>query len=214
MSNKKPIYIKDAKVVDTVIIIDHPQQVGFISKSLIKNCELIIAVPARGIIISNSTLENCHIVAKRKQVNHQWFSNSFIKCKFSGKFHGCEFGSRIKWEMDDNEGSIEDCNFVDTELHYCSVSNSVLSSNIFPTLPHFLILSPSECDESYRFPKGKYWEKRKKILIERDGVNAHIYNWDSFGIGPNMSIVFIEVRFEKTVKIGLRDLFLGVKWGI
>jgi hypothetical protein len=34
------------------------------------------------------------------------------------------------------------------------------------------------------------------------------------GVGPNMIIVFIEVRVEKIMKIGLRDLFLGVKWGI
>ena len=186
MNKNIPVYIKNRKVIETVIRIDHPQQVGFIAGTHLINCELLIMVPARGIIISNSIFENCHIVAKRKQHNHQWFSNSFLNCKFSGKFHGCEFGSRLKWSKDDNEGFVECCNFKDAELHYCSISNSVLNTNEFPPLPHFLILSPSDMGETYKFPKSDYWESERQTLLKRDNVNAHIYNWDILKIKESL----------------------------
>jgi hypothetical protein len=33
-------------------------------------------------------------------------------------------------------------------------------------------------------------------------------------LSSKLQVVFIEVRFDKTVEIGLRDYFSGIKWGI
>jgi hypothetical protein len=116
-------------------------RVTTLAKSTFEHCDISLNCPARGLIIDRCIFRDCMIRAKKPQSDHQFFTSTFERCKFTGEFPGCEFGFRIDLHGN-TRGTISDCDFQEAILDLVSFNNCDLNSLTLPRWPHFTIADP------------------------------------------------------------------------
>ena len=111
----------------------------------LKNCTLVLKVPARRLSLKQAQFLDCTFEVKQELKNDQgWVAASLRGCRFKGRFSGCDFGywpdySSLPWYQ---HGSIKDCDFTEASLDGCRIMGSDPSTLRFPKWPCFTLLDP------------------------------------------------------------------------
>ncbi|MCP3166056.1 hypothetical protein [Myxococcus qinghaiensis] len=110
----------------------------------LRNCTVIIRVPARGLVISKVRFIDCVIEVKQELKNFRWNRASLKGCRFTGKMTGNDFG---RWPFDEEAvqalGGIEDCDFSGARLNACRFLNCDVDTLKLPSWPCFTFLDPT-----------------------------------------------------------------------
>jgi hypothetical protein len=111
----------------------------------LKNCTLVLKVPARRLSLKQPRFIDCTFEVKQELKNHQsWVAASLKGCRFKGRLSGCDFGywpeyMSLPWY---ESGSIEDCDFSEARLDGCRIMGCDPATLRFPKWPCFTILDP------------------------------------------------------------------------
>lgn len=111
----------------------------------LKNCTLVLKVPARRLSIKQARFIDCTFLVKQELKNHQdWLAAALIGCRFKGRLSGCDFGhwpeyTSLPWYQ---HGSIKDCDFTEALLQGCRFHGCDPATLRFPAWPCFTILDP------------------------------------------------------------------------
>ncbi|MCY1021522.1 hypothetical protein [Pyxidicoccus sp. MSG2] len=105
----------------------------------LRNCTLVIGVPASALTIARTRLIDCSIEVKKPLKHFRW-DEVFVKgCRFTGTLSGNDFG---RWP-DSEAGGIEDCDFTGAQLDGCRFIGCDASTLRFPSWPCFTVLDPA-----------------------------------------------------------------------
>ena len=113
----------------------------------LRNCTLVLKVPARRLHINQVRFIDCTFEVKQQLTNHQdWIRASLKGCRFKGRFLGCDFGHWPDYGSDPEYqfGSIEDCDFSEARLDACRIMGCDPRTLKLPRWPCFTILDPVE----------------------------------------------------------------------
>lgn len=140
------IQFSDREIADEKLVLDSKTEVYYLGHHLtLRNCTLVLKVPARALVIARSRLIDCTVEAKRELIGFRW-ENSFLKgCRFTGRFSGNDFG---RYPDSIPGGGIEDCDFSTALLDGCRFLDCDTRTLRFPRWPCFTILNPVQ-----RFPE-------------------------------------------------------------
>ncbi len=111
----------------------------------LKNCTLVLKVPARRLSLKQPRFIDCAFEVKQELKNYQsWVAASLKGCRFKGRLSGCDFGHwpeymSLPWYQ---HGSIEDCDFSEARLDGCRIMGCDPATLRFPKWPCFTILEP------------------------------------------------------------------------
>ena len=113
------------------------------SNLTLRDCALVLKVPARNVFIDGVRFINCTIEVKQELKNHAQWLHAFLQgCRFKGRFSGCDFGN---WPASGGygaHGSIEDCDFTEARLDGCRFMGCDPATLRLPGWPHFTVLDP------------------------------------------------------------------------
>ncbi|HEX5749623.1 MAG TPA: hypothetical protein VFZ09_25560 [Archangium sp.] len=112
---------------------------------MLRNCTVVLKVPARRLRILGARFINCTFEVKQELTNHQdWICASLKGCRFKGRLSGCDFGHWPEYGKGPEYqlGSIEDCDFSEARLDGCRIMGSDPRTLRFPKWPCFTILDP------------------------------------------------------------------------
>ena len=105
----------------------------------LRNCTLVISVPANALTIARTRLIDCTIEVKKPLKNFRW-DDVFVKgCRFTGVMSGNDFG---RWP-DSEAGGIEDCDFTGAQLEGCRFIGCDANTLRLPSWPCFTLLDPA-----------------------------------------------------------------------
>ncbi|WP_375768006.1 pentapeptide repeat-containing protein [Archangium gephyra] len=108
----------------------------------LRQCSLVLRVPARWLHILPTRFIDCSIQVKQELKNHDW-SRAFLKgCQFTGRMTGCDFGHRLPHMPGRENGGIEDCDFTKARLQGCRFHGCDMRTIRLPPWPCFTILDP------------------------------------------------------------------------
>ena len=143
----KKVVFKDKEIENERMELTDKGSLYFFGPNVtLKNCTLILKVPARNLLIRGGTrFIDCTFEVKQELKNHQdWISASLKGCRFKGRLTGCDFGHWPEYGSDPEyqQGSIEDCDFSEARLHACRFMGCDPASLRFPKWPCFTILDP------------------------------------------------------------------------
>ncbi len=129
------------KVIENERLELHPGTVWFLGPRLtLKNCTLVLRVPARDLVIPQARFIGCTLEMKKEMKNYRWYSDAFFKdCRFTGRYSGNDFG---RWPTTPQEGGMEDCDFSEASLDASRFIGCDVSTLRFPRWPCFTILDP------------------------------------------------------------------------
>jgi hypothetical protein len=132
------IQFSDQEIANERLILDSATELYYLGHNLtLRDCTLIIKVPARALVIARTQLIDCTIEVKR-QLNTFLWDAAFLKgCRFKGRFIGNDFGS---WPDTRTEGGIEDCDFTEAHLDGCRFLECDARTIRFPRWPYFTFL--------------------------------------------------------------------------
>ncbi len=106
----------------------------------LRNCTLVLKVPARDLIIPQAQFINCTIDIKKELKNLRWEHATIKGCRLTGRLSGNDFG---RWPYSrEAPGSIEDCDFTEARLDGCRFMGCDPATLRFPKWPCFTILDP------------------------------------------------------------------------
>jgi hypothetical protein len=105
----------------------------------LRHCSLSLRAPAKRLHVNKTLFEDCDIVAERVLKNFQWSHAHLKGCRFKGKFIGNDFG---ELPHSPGEGSIEDCDFTEAELHQTRFLGCDARTLRFPPWPCFTLFDP------------------------------------------------------------------------
>jgi hypothetical protein len=166
--------IKRKTVLGETLSVDHPNLVTFLIKSTFEGCDISLNCPARGLIIDRCAFRDCIIRAKKPQANHQLFTSTFERCRFLGKFPGCEFGFRIDLHGK-TKGTIADCDFREAILDGVTFNNCEIQSISLPRWPHFTLLDPAVVAARIPNPLGcPELEALRSVALRRDPITRSV----------------------------------------
>lgn len=127
----------------------------------LKNCRLAIRTSARALTINDVEIEDCEISALQTLREFRWYYAWLRRCRFSGKFSGCDFG---RWtENNPSYGGIELCDFSNTRLHGCRFLDIKASTITYPTWPCFTFIDPINILPELKL---KNWPGNTGIIIK------------------------------------------------
>jgi hypothetical protein len=106
----------------------------------LRNCTLVLRVPARDLIIPQARFINCTIDVKKVLKNFRWEHAALKGCRFTGRLSGNDFG---RWPTSVKApGSIEDCDFSGARLNWTRFVGCDVRTLRFPSWPCFTIYDP------------------------------------------------------------------------
>ncbi|WNG27746.1 hypothetical protein F0U62_29740 [Cystobacter fuscus] len=109
----------------------------------LRNCTVVLKVSARNLIIIGARFIDCTFEVKQELKNHQqWVKASLKRCRFKGRFSGCDFGHWPDYGTGWEYGAIEDCDFTEARLDGCRIMGADPATLRFPKWPCFTILDP------------------------------------------------------------------------
>src|SRR5690606_15446129 len=89
------IQFSDQEIANERLILDSATELYYLGHDLtLRNCTLIIRVPARALVIARTQFIDCSIEVKRELKNFDWGSAFLKGCKFKGRFIGNDFGEQ------------------------------------------------------------------------------------------------------------------------
>jgi hypothetical protein len=129
---------------ESLVVACH-EYVDFVSHgTTLVDCTVEIRGSSRGIVFHGATLEQCVVHAKKEMTNYRWHDVKLTRCKFRGRYLGCDFGSRPDIYPDHPIGSAVDCDFSSAKLHLCRFFNCEMSRIQLPAWPCITILEPEK----------------------------------------------------------------------
>ncbi|AKJ05780.1 hypothetical protein ATI61_102834 [Archangium gephyra] len=111
----------------------------------LKNCTLVLKVPARRLSLHQARFIDCTFEVKQELKNHQgWIRAALEGCRFKGRLSGCDFGHWPEYgkEPEYQLGAIEDCDFSEASLDGCRIMGCDPRTITFPKWPCFTLLDP------------------------------------------------------------------------
>ena len=114
-------------------------------ESTLRNCTLVLKVPARRLHMLGGKFIDCTFEVKQELKNHQAWVAAFLKgCRFKGRFSGCDFGHWPEYSSQPwyQHGSIEACDFTEARLDGCRIMGCDPRTLRLPKWPCFTILDP------------------------------------------------------------------------
>ncbi|QSQ21201.1 hypothetical protein JY651_39375 [Pyxidicoccus parkwayensis] len=136
------IQFSDREITGERLELDSKTELYYLGHHLtLRNCTLILKVPARALVVSRTQLIDCTIEARKELKGYRWHGAILKGCRFSGAFSGCEFG-RWPYTREPEFGGIEDCDFTDARLEACTFAGCDARTLKFPSWPCFTILDP------------------------------------------------------------------------
>ncbi len=135
------IQYSDREITGERLVLDSKTEVYYLGHELtLRNCTLVIRVPARALVIARARLIDCTIEVKRQLNNFRWQSVFLKGCRFTGRFSGNDFG---EWPDSPGLGGIEDCDFSEAQLDWSRFLACDVRTLRFPQWPYFTLLHPS-----------------------------------------------------------------------
>jgi len=111
----------------------------------VRNCTVILKVPARRLHIDQARFIDCTFEVKQELINFQeWISASLKGCRFKGRFSGNDFGHWPEYgsQPEYKFGALEDCDFSEARLDACRFHGCDLHTLRLPRWPCFTFLEP------------------------------------------------------------------------
>jgi len=134
------IQFSDQELANERLVLESATELFYLGHNLtLRNCTLVIRVPARALVIARTRFIDCTIEVKRQLKNFRWQSAFLKGCRFKGHFIGNDFGS---WPEELAEASVEDCDFTEAHLEGCRFLQCEVSTLRFPRWPYFTLLEP------------------------------------------------------------------------
>jgi hypothetical protein len=134
------IQLSDQEIVNEDLVLDSATELYYLGHNLtLRNCTLVIKVPARSLVIARTRLIDCTIEVKRVLKNFLWRSVHLKGCKFKGRLSGNDFGT---WEDEPTEGSIEDCDFTQAHVDASRFRGCDMRTIRLPSWPCFTLFEP------------------------------------------------------------------------
>src|SRR5262245_58306191 len=113
----KKVFYEDQELENERLELTDKGSMYFLGHNLtLKNCTLVLKVPASRLFIHGVRFIDCTFEVKQELKNHQdWIRASFKGCRFKGRLSGCDFGYWPEYGSDPEYqlGSIEDCDFTE-----------------------------------------------------------------------------------------------------
>jgi hypothetical protein len=135
------IQFSDQEIANERLILDSATELYYLGHNLtLRNCTLVIKVPARALVIARTQFIDCTIEVKRELKNFRWELAHLQGCRFKGRFTGNDFG---EWPSSPGEGSIMDCDFSEARLNSTRFLGCDVNTLRFPSWPCFTILEPA-----------------------------------------------------------------------
>lgn len=111
----------------------------------LRNCTLVLKVPARRLHINQVRFLDCTFEVKQQLTNFQdWIRASLKGCRFKGLFRGNDFGHWPEYgsQAEYQFGALEDCDFSEARLHTCRFHGCDMRTVRLPRWPCFTLLEP------------------------------------------------------------------------
>lgn len=107
----------------------------------LRECTLVLRVPARNLIIPEASFVQCTIDVKKELKNFHWEHAVLKGCRFTGHLTSNDFG---RWpDSEKAPGSIEDCDFTQACLDECRFVGCDIRTVRLPSWPCFTLLEPA-----------------------------------------------------------------------
>ncbi|WP_224372770.1 pentapeptide repeat-containing protein [Hyalangium versicolor] len=133
------IQFRDREIANEQLVLDSRTELHYLGPTLtLRNCTLIVKVPAKALVVSRTRLIDCSIEVARVLKNFSWDRAHFSGCRFKGRYLGNGFGNLEGTA----EGSIVDCDFTDALLDETRFLNCDARTMSFPPWPGLTILDP------------------------------------------------------------------------
>jgi hypothetical protein len=136
------IQFSDREISGERLELDSKTELYYLGHHLtLRNCTLILKVPAKALVVSKTRLINCTIDARKELKGFSWDQAHLNGCRFTGTLSGCDFG---RWpdEEADPIGGIENCDFTGARLEACRFLQCDARTLKFPSWPCFTLLDP------------------------------------------------------------------------
>jgi hypothetical protein len=136
------IQFSDQDITGERMELDSKTELYYLGHHLtLRNCTIILKVPARALVVSKTRLIDCTIDARKELKGFSWDHAHLKGCRFTGTLSGCDFG---RWpdEEADQIGGIEDCDFTEARLEACRFLQCDARTLKFPSWPCFTLLDP------------------------------------------------------------------------
>jgi hypothetical protein len=134
------IQFSDQEITHERLVLDSATELYYLGHNLtLRNCTLVVDVPARALVIARTRLIDCTIESKRQLNNFRWQSVALKGCRFKGRFSGNDFG---EWPSAPGQGSIEDCDFTEAHLDETRFLGCDVRTLRFPPWPCFTLFDP------------------------------------------------------------------------
>jgi hypothetical protein len=154
------IQFSDQEITNERLILDSATESYYLGHNLtLRNCTLVIKVPARALVIARTRLIDCTVEVKRELKNFRWDKAHLQGCRFKGRFSSNDFG---EWPSSPGEGSIVDCDFTGAQLDWSRFLRCDVRALRFPLWPCFTILDPSR---RWREVQSLPWPRDKGPII-------------------------------------------------
>jgi uncharacterized protein YjbI with pentapeptide repeats len=125
---------------------------------ILRNCTIVLKVPASRLIINQAHFINCTFEVKQELKNYQqWVFASLKGCRFKGRFSGNDFGHWPDYAQGAEYGAIEDCDFSEARLDGCRFIGCDPRTLRFPRWPCFTFLEPFRHISNLRRVKWPGW---------------------------------------------------------
>ncbi|WNG18288.1 hypothetical protein [Cystobacter fuscus] len=138
------VLIENKEIENERLELSDKNSLYFLGPNLsLRNCTVVLKVSARNLIIIGARFIDCTFEVKQELKNHQqWVKASLKRCRFKGRFSGCDFGHWPDYGTGCEYGAIEDCDFTEARLDGCRIMGSDPATLRFPKWPCFTLLDP------------------------------------------------------------------------
>ena len=134
------IQFSDREIVNEQLVLDSRTELYYLGHDLtLRNCTLVLKVPARALVITQTRFIDCTIHVKQELKNFGWENALLQGCKFTGRLSGNDFGH---WPDSPRLGHIQDCDFSAAQLDACRFLECDTQTLRFPPWPCFTLLEP------------------------------------------------------------------------
>lgn len=134
------IQLQNQELMNEQLVLDNPSEVHYLGHNLtLRDCTLVIKVPARALVIARAWLIGCTVETQRTLKGFLWDWAHLRDCQFRGRYSSNDFGT---FSHAPAEGSIAGCNFTQAQLDGCRFFGCDVNTLSFPSWPCFTLLEP------------------------------------------------------------------------
>ncbi len=136
------VVFKNQVIEDRRLELTDKNSLYYLSTGLVlRNCTVILKVPARNLVIDQASFLDCTFEVKQELKNFQeWIGASLKGCRFKGRLCGNSFGHWPGYAKGYEHGAIEDCDFTEARLDDCRFMGCDPDTLRLPGWPHFTVV--------------------------------------------------------------------------